>query len=88
MMSVMLEICTAEPSVPGLCPLEAKIANAKLLKYKLPGSVQIMAELIQARCETSLSEIYQLINSVWIGKELLKQWKESIIVIVPVHKKG
>jgi hypothetical protein len=45
------------------------------------------AELIPVRCETLLSGIHKLINSVCNKEELPDQWKESIIV-VPVHKKG
>jgi hypothetical protein len=57
-----------------------------LKKYKLPGSDQIMTELIQAGAETLLCAIHKLINSVWNKEELPDQWKESIIV--PVQKKG
>jgi hypothetical protein len=52
----------------------------------LPGSDQILAELIQAGGETLRSELHRLINSVWNKEELPNQWKESIII--PVHKKG
>jgi hypothetical protein len=38
---------TAEPFIPGPSPLDNEIAIAKLNKYKLSGSYQIMAELIQ-----------------------------------------
>jgi hypothetical protein len=40
------EIHTAEPLVPGLIPLEVEIAIAKLIKYKMLGSDQILAELV------------------------------------------
>jgi sorting nexin-29 len=56
-----------------------------LKKYKLPGSDQVLAELIQAGGEILLSAIYKLVNSVWNKEELPDQWK-SVIVIV--HKKG
>jgi hypothetical protein len=52
--------------------------------YKLPGSDQISAGLIQAGSEILRSEIHKLINSVWNNSELSDQWKESIVV--PVHK--
>jgi hypothetical protein len=81
-----IEVHKAEPLVPGPSRLEAKIATAKLKKYKLPGSDQIPKELIQAGGEILLSAIHKLINSVWNKEELPDQWKESIIV--PVHKKG
>jgi hypothetical protein len=41
------EVHTAEPLVSGPSRLEVEIANAKLKKYKSPGSDQIPAELIQ-----------------------------------------
>jgi hypothetical protein len=44
-----------------------EIAAAKLKKFKLPSSGQILAELIQARDETLLSEIHKLINSTGIA---------------------
>jgi hypothetical protein len=52
------------PLVPGPSCLEVEIAIAKFKKYKLPGSDQIPAELIQAGGEILLSEIHKLINSV------------------------
>jgi hypothetical protein len=42
--------------------------------------------LIQVRCETLVSVIHKLINSVWSKDELPDQWKESITV--PIHKTG
>jgi hypothetical protein len=76
----------AEPLVPGPSCLEVEIAIAKLKKYKLPGSDQILAELIQARGKILLSAIHRLINSLWNKEELPDQWKECIIV--PIYKKG
>jgi hypothetical protein len=55
------QIHTAEPLVPGPSHLEVEIAIAKLKKYKLPGSDQILAELIQAGGKTLLSAIQKLI---------------------------
>jgi hypothetical protein len=55
----------AESLVPGPSRLEVEIAIAKLKKYKLPGSDQIPAELIQAGDEMLLSAIHKLINSIW-----------------------
>jgi hypothetical protein len=43
-----IQIHTTEPLVLGPCRLEVEIAIAKLKKYKLPGSDEILAELIQA----------------------------------------
>jgi hypothetical protein len=42
-----IDVHMVEPLVPGPS-LEVEIAIAKLKKYKLPGSDQILAELIQA----------------------------------------
>jgi hypothetical protein len=57
-----------------------------LKKYKLPGSHQTAAELIQAVGETLQSETHKLINSIWNKEELSDRGKESIIV--PIQKKG
>jgi hypothetical protein len=80
-----LEEHMAEPLVSGPSCLEVQIAIAKLKKYKLLGSDQILSELIQAGGEILLPAIHKLINSVWNKEELPDQWKESIIV--PVHKR-
>jgi hypothetical protein len=55
-----------------------------LKRDKLPGSGQIMAELVQAGGEILHSKIHELINSIWDKEKLPDHWKESIIV--PVHK--
>jgi hypothetical protein len=52
----------------------------KLERYKLPGSDQIPAELIQAGGETLEPKNHKLINSIWNKEKLSDQWKESIIV--------
>jgi hypothetical protein len=39
---------TAEPLVPDPSPLRVEIAIAKLKRYKLPGTIGIPVELIQA----------------------------------------
>jgi hypothetical protein len=57
-----------------------------LKKYKLPGSDQILAELIQVGGEILWSEINKLVNSIWNKEELPDQWKESVIVLI--YKKG
>jgi hypothetical protein len=57
-----------------------------LKKHNLPGSDQILAELIQAGGEILWSEIHKLINSISSKEELPDQWKES--VIIPIHEKG
>jgi hypothetical protein len=63
-----IEIHTAELLVPDPSPFEVEIAIAKLKRYKLPGSDQIQAELIQAGGETLWSETHKLINSFGIRK--------------------
>jgi hypothetical protein len=50
---------------------------AELRRYKLPGSHQIIGELIQIEGQILLFEINKLNNSVWNKKELPDQWKES-----------
>jgi hypothetical protein len=81
-----IEIHTAELLVSDPIPFEGEIAIAKLKNYKLPGSDQIPAELIQVGGETVQSEIHKLINSIWNKEELPDQWKESITL--PILKKG
>jgi hypothetical protein len=58
----------------------------KCIKYKLPGSDQILAELYEAEGETLVSVIHKLITSNCNKEEMPDQWKESIIV--PIHKTG
>jgi hypothetical protein len=72
-----IEIHTAKPLVPDPSPFEVEIAIAKLKRYKSPGSDHILAELIQAGGETTLSEIHKLFNSGLIKEELPDQRKES-----------
>jgi hypothetical protein len=59
-----IEVHKAEPLVPGPSRLEVAIAIAKLKKYKLQGSDEILEELIQAGCEVLLAAIHKLINLV------------------------
>jgi hypothetical protein len=60
-----IEVRTAEPLVPGPIRFGVEIVIAKLKKYKLPGSNQVPAELIQAGGEMLLSGIHKLIDSIW-----------------------
>jgi hypothetical protein len=46
----------------------------------LPGTDQILAELIPAWGETLCSDIQKLIYSIWNKEEQPQQWKEPIIV--------
>jgi hypothetical protein len=55
---------TVEPLVPDPSPFEVETAIANLKKYKLPGSDQIRAKLIQAGGKTLWPEIHKIINSV------------------------
>jgi hypothetical protein len=59
-----------EPLVTGPSLLEFEIDNAKLRKYKSPGSNQILAQLIQAGGETLLHVIHKLIHIIWNKEEL------------------
>jgi hypothetical protein len=54
--------------------------------YKLPGTDQIPAELIQAGGNTLSSEIHKLINCIWNKKELAEHWKKSISL--PIYMTG
>jgi hypothetical protein len=54
-----IELQTAEPLVPGPSHLEVEITITELIKYKLPGSDEIPAELIQAGGEILLSAIHE-----------------------------
>jgi hypothetical protein len=69
---------------PGL--FEVEIAISKLKNYKLPGSDEILAELIQVGGETLLSATHKLIHSIWNREEVPDQWKES--AVIPVYKKS
>jgi hypothetical protein len=78
------EIQIAESFVPEHSISEVKVAIGKLKRYKLPGTDQIPAELIQAgRGETLYPQIYKLVKKLIQNKEELPhQWKASI------HKKA
>jgi hypothetical protein len=80
------EMHTAEPFVSQPSASEVEVAVGKLKRYKSPGVDQVPAEQIQAGGETLRSEIHKLIKLICNRKELLHQWKES--VIVSVYKKG
>jgi hypothetical protein len=66
-----IEIYTTEPLVPDPIPFEVEMATAKLKSYELPGSDQILAELIQAHGKILWSEIHKLIIPFGIGKTYL-----------------
>jgi hypothetical protein len=77
------EIHTSEPLVPEASASGAEMVIKNLNRYKSPCINKIPAELIKAEGRVVCSQIHKLI---WDKKELLKQWKESIIV--PIDKKG
>jgi hypothetical protein len=79
------EMHTAEPFVPEPSTSEVEDDNGKLKSYKSPDVDQIPVEIIQAGEEIFCSEIHKLIKLIW-NKELLHQFKESIVV--RIHKKG
>jgi hypothetical protein len=80
-----VEIHTPGPLVLDLSSFEVEVAIANLKRYKLAGSNQIPAELIQAGGEILQTEIHNLNNSNWNTEEFPDMWKESIIV--PFQKK-
>jgi hypothetical protein len=82
------EMHTVEPLVPEPSVLEVELAIEKLTSHKLPGIDQIPAELIKAGGRTISCHIYKLIVSIWNKEELPEEWKESIILVVPIYKKG
>jgi hypothetical protein len=74
-----IEIHTAETLVPTPSPFEVETATAKLKNYNLPGSDNILAELIKVGGETLQSEINKLKTSMWCKENLSEQWKKSIV---------
>jgi hypothetical protein len=68
-----IEIHIIEQLVPGPSLFEVEIAIENLKRYKLPGSDQIPAELIQAGGKILRSKFHHLINSIWNWKELPDQ---------------
>jgi uncharacterized alpha-E superfamily protein len=67
----------AELPVSGPSHLQVETAMKKLKKYKPINIDQTSAEIIQAGCQTLLSEIYKFNNSVWNKEALYDQLKES-----------
>jgi len=80
------EIHTAVPLVSEPSAAEFELAFDKLKSHKIPGIVQIPAELIKAVDRTIFLEIHKLITSIWKKEDLPEEWTESIII--PIHKKG
>jgi len=80
------EIHTAEPLVPEPSVSEVELDTEKLKRHKLPGTDQILEEIIKEGGGTIRSEIHKLIHSIWNQEELPEEWKESIIF--PIFKKG
>jgi hypothetical protein len=72
----------AEPLVHKPSPFEVETTTGMLKRFKLPGSDQIAAELIQSVGEILRSEIHKVINFIWNQEKLPDQRNESIIVLV------
>jgi hypothetical protein len=66
-----IKIHTAKPLVSDPGPFEVEITVAKLKKYELPGSDQILAELIQAGGKILWSEVHKLIILFGLRKNCL-----------------
>ena len=81
------EIHTAEPLVPEPRASEFELAIDKLKSHKTPGIDQISAEMIKTGGRKICLEIRKLITSIWKNEKLPEEWKESIRVPVPIHKK-
>jgi len=58
----------------------------KLKRNKLPGTDQILSEMIQAGGNRLCSEIHKTINFTWNKVKVPQQWKES--TPVPIYKNG
>jgi hypothetical protein len=64
-----------------------------LKRHKLPGSDEILAEVIHAGSEILCTKIHKLINSIWSKGELPDQWKkfkrrvikQTVVIIVRYH---
>jgi hypothetical protein len=81
-----MEMRTVEPVVPEPSAFEVELAIEKLKSHKLPGTDQILPELIKVGGRTIHYEIHKLITSTWKKEELPENWKESIIV--HIYKMG
>jgi hypothetical protein len=68
-----IEIHTAEPLIPDPIHFEVEIAIAKSKRYKSPGTVQNLTELIPAGGEMLRSKIHKLITSIWHKEKLPDQ---------------
>jgi hypothetical protein len=60
-----IEIHSTEPIMPDSSPFEVEFAIIKLKKYELPGSDQILAELIQVTRQCGILNISQLYRPPW-----------------------
>jgi hypothetical protein len=70
-----IEVHTAELLVLGPSRLEVEIVIVKLKTSKIPGSDQILAELIQEEGETLVSGNNKVTNSIWNNEKLPDQCK-------------
>jgi hypothetical protein len=71
---------TSEPLVPEPSYSEVEMTTECLERYKLRGTDQIPAELIQPGGNTLRSDIRTFISSNWNTEELSEQWKQSIVL--------
>ena len=71
--------------MPDPSVLEVELAIEKLKIHKSPGIDQIPAELIKAGGGTIRCAIYKLIIAIWNKEGLPGEWKESIIVPIPIR---
>jgi hypothetical protein len=81
-----MEIHTAAPLVSNPSAPEVEMATKKLKRHKSLGIDKILGEFIKAGGRKIRSEVHKHTSSIWNKKELLEEWKESIVV--PIYRKG
>ena len=74
------EIHAADPLVVEPIVFEVETATERFKRSKSSVIDQIPTELMKTEGKTICYVFHELITSIWIQKELLKQWKESICV--------
>jgi hypothetical protein len=75
----------AEPLVLDPSPFQIEIATAKLKKYKVPGSDQFLAELIQAGGEALWPEIHNSLILIGIRKNCLISGRSLLLYQVTIR---
>ena len=58
----------------------------RLKNYKVPGTDQILAELLRIGGETLWRKIHNLIKLIWVKHKMPEEW--SMGIIQPMYKKG